>query len=249
MRFYFYFRPSHTIIAQGLQQRYGQTTPESCDVIIVLGGDGMMLHSFHQLLQYEKPFYGIHQGTVGFLMNIYTPGDDLQAQVTAARRLQVVPLGFWAETIQGQGIEGYAFNEIAFYRGSYHAAKWQLTLSEMPPLEAVGDGCIMATPLGSTAYNASAGGPILPIGSPTLAITPLNLYSPRGWRGQVVSCYEPISFKIHDPEMRPVHMGADIGEYKGLQACHIQPMPGKAVTILTHQSFDQRRARFIERGV
>jgi NAD+ kinase len=169
-----------------LVQMYGQHNPESADVIVPLGGDGFMLHAMHSYLNLALPLYGMNTGTVGFLMNKYSE-DDLIARIDSAEQTTLHPLGMTAKTAGGEEVSAIAFNEVSLLRETRQAAKLRISVDGNVRLEElVCDGVLVATAAGSSAYNLSAAGPILPLGSDILALTPISAFRPRRWRGALL---------------------------------------------------------------
>ncbi len=192
-----------------LTTRHGQCTPDAADVIVALGGDGFMLQSLHEWQSLGLPVYGMNCGTIGFLMNAYHT-EGLTERLTAAVEEVVNPLRMHAETVDGQRLEALAINEVSLFRMGPQAAKLRISVDgkvRMPEL--VCDGALLATPAGSTAYNYSAHGPILPIGSDVLALTAVAAFRPRRWRGALLPDTAVVRFDVIDPAKRPVMADAD----------------------------------------
>jgi NAD+ kinase len=205
-------------------QRYGQAEPQHADAFVVLGGDGFMLRTLHQLLSYEKPFYGINYGSVGFLMNSASPClvDELLERLRRGHRTHVNLLKMQATTLSGEKQEAWAFNEISLLRETYQAAKIAISVNGKPRLEElICDGVLVSTPAGSTAYNFSAHGPILPIGSRLLALTPISAFRPRRWRGAILPHDVVITLEVLDPIKRPVSAVADDQEIRQIKSVSI----------------------------
>jgi NAD+ kinase len=192
-----------------LAARYGDTPLDQADVIVALGGDGFMLHTLHSTQSLDVPVYGMNRGTVGFLMNEYAE-DDLIARVEAAEIAVINPLRMRATGVDGEVREALAINEVAMLRAGAQAAKLAISVDgrlRMPEL--VCDGVLIATPAGSTAYNYSAHGPILPIGSDVLALTSIAAFRPRRWRGALLPKGARVRFDVLEPDKRPVMADAD----------------------------------------
>ncbi|MGL5783963.1 MAG: NAD kinase [Alphaproteobacteria bacterium] len=201
---------------------YGQASPEDADAFVVLGGDGFMLHTLHQFLNYEKPFYGINYGSVGFLMNSPCLVGELLERLNRGHRTHVNLLKMQATTLSGTKHEAWAFNEISLLRETYQAAKIAISVNGKPRLqELICDGVLVSTPAGSTAYNFSAHGPILPIGSRLLALTPISAFRPRRWRGAVLPHDVVITLEVLDPVKRPVSVVADDQEIRQIKSVSI----------------------------
>ncbi|MCP1335081.1 NAD kinase [Futiania mangrovi] len=192
-----------------LTARYGSAPLDAADVIVALGGDGLMLNTLHRSMNRGVPIYGMNRGTVGFLMNDYR-AEDLPARLAAAARSEIHPLAMRAETIRGETIEGLAINEVSLLRETRQAAKLRILVDGKVRLEElVCDGALVSTPAGSTAYNLSAHGPILPIDSNLLALTPISAFRPRRWRGALLPHRARVRFEVLEPEKRPVSAVAD----------------------------------------
>ena len=201
--------PAARAARQRLEKRYGAVTPAQADVIVALGGDGLMLQTLHRYMRLGTPFYGMNLGTVGFLMNTFRePG--LAQRLKKARQFSLTPLRMRAQTTRGQVSEVIAINEVSLLRSSRQTARIAVSVdgrSRLPDLYC--DGALVATPAGSTAYNLSAHGPILPLGAGLLALTPINAFRPRRWRGALLPRTSSVEFTILDPHKRPVAAAAD----------------------------------------
>ena len=216
----------------GLQKRYKFVEVEKADIVIVLGGDGLLLHSLHEYKGLDKPLYGMNRGTVGFLMNEYS-SEDLERRVNEAKREVIYPLRMLAESRNGQTCESIAFNEVSVFRYSHQTANLRI---EVNGIERIGnlicDGLLLSTPMGSTAYNLSARGPIIPLGSNLLALTPISAFRPRRWHGALIPYTAEVSFVNLDPEKRPVGAAADFFEVRDLVSVTIKQDQSKPSTIL-----------------
>lgn len=207
------FRASDAPVARQalaeLTARFGQSVPEEADVIVALGGDGFMLATLNDVRPLDRPVYGMNRGTVGFLMNEYS-ADDLPARLAAAEEAVIHPLRMRAEDCHGRITEGLAINEVSLLRTGPQAAQLRVYVDGRSRLdELVCDGALVATPAGSTAYNYSAHGPILPIGSEVLALTAVAPFRPRRWRGALLPRTATVRFEVLNPEKRPVMADAD----------------------------------------
>lgn len=189
--------------------RYGNAAPRDSDVIVALGGDGFMLRTLHNTQHLPAPVYGMNRGTIGFLMNEYNESDLLERLDEA--ELEIInPLSMRAMDQAGQMHEALAINEVSLLRAGPQAAKLKITVDDRVRLaELVCDGALVATPAGSTAYNYSAHGPILPIGSDVLALTAIAAFRPRRWRGALLPKTAKVRFDVVDPDKRPVMADAD----------------------------------------
>ena len=187
------------------------------DVIIVLGGDGFMLQIMHRYVDRNTPLYGMNCGTVGFLLNNFSP-ENIETRLLQARPVNLYPLSMFARTVSGKEIEALAFNEVSLFRESRQAAKIRITIDHVVRIkELVSDGILVATPAGSTAYNLSAGGSILPLSANVLALTPIAPFRPRRWRGALLERNASIMFDIINPQKRPVSAVADFTEIRNVK--------------------------------
>ena len=192
-----------------LKGRYGDVPPEQADVIVALGGDGFMLRTLHATSELSAPVYGMNRGTIGFLMNEYSES-DLTDRLAAAQEEIVNPLSMTAMDRDGKRHRALAINEVSLLRAGPQAAKLKITVDDRLRLaELVCDGALVATPAGSTAYNYSAHGPILPIGSDVLALTAIAAFRPRRWRGALLPKTARVRFDVLEPDKRPVMADAD----------------------------------------
>lgn len=199
---------AHAALAD-LTARHGQHPPARADVIVALGGDGFMLQTLHKTQALGRPVYGMNCGTIGFLMNAYAT-DGLPERLAAAVEEAVNPLAMRAETVRGAAMEALAINEVSLFRTAAQAAKLRITVDGRLRMdELVCDGALVATPAGSTAYNYSAHGPILPIGSDVLALTAVAAFRPRRWRGALLPKGAVVRFDVLEPGKRPVMADAD----------------------------------------
>ena len=207
------FMASDTSIAETarrhLSEEYGDVSPEDADVIVALGGDGFMLQTLHGTQHLDTPVYGMNCGTVGFLMNEYHE-PALMARLMAAEEEVIHPLRMRAIAPDGTVHEGLAINEVSLLRAGPQAAKLRISVDGRMRLdELVCDGALVSTPAGSTAYNYSAHGPILPIGSDVLALTAMSAFRPRRWRGALLPSGAKVRFDVLQPSKRPVMADAD----------------------------------------
>ncbi len=205
-----------------LRKRYGKITPERADVIVVLGGDGAMLESMHKHLDHKVPIYGMNRGTVGFLMNQYREA-GLMERLAKAEMVHLHPLDMRARTVNGEMFQAYCVNEVALLRETRQAAKLRIKVDNKVRLkELVCDGVLVATPAGSTAYNLSAHGPIIPVGAELLALTPISAFRPRHWRGALLPDSARVTLEVLEPKKRPVSAVADYTEVRDVSRVHIR---------------------------
>ncbi len=204
-----------------LQQRYGTATPDAADVIVALGGDGFMLRTLHRYLRYGVPVYGMKLGTIGFLMNQYRP-EALPERLARAQPAPLRPLMMEAQTEAGGTVTALAFNEVSLLRQTKQAAHVRVDLNGATKVpELICDGVLVATAAGSTAYNLSAHGPILPFGSAMLALTPISPFRPRRWRGALLPNTAFVVFEVLESGKRPVAAVADHDEARDVQRVEI----------------------------
>lgn len=205
-----------------LRERYGHVAPEEADVIVALGGDGFMLQTLHAFMDMSKPVYGMNRGSVGFLMNDYAE-DGLPELLANARQATANPLRMVATDAMERRHTELAINEVALFRQTHQAAKIRILIDgEAQMEELICDGIMTATPAGSTAYNLSANGPILPIRSKLMALTPISAFRPRRWRGALLPWEAHVEFQILEQQKRPVSATADQAEVRDVQRVEIQ---------------------------
>lgn len=223
------FRASRTPVAQAaldaLVARYGTVPEETADVIIALGGDGFMLDTLHGTMHLDTPVYGMNCGTIGFLMNEYA-ADDLLERVAAAQEEVIHPLAMRATRRNGSVHEALAINEVSLLREGPQAAKLRISVDGKVRMnELVCDGALVCTPAGSTAYNYSAHGPILPIGSDVLGLTAMAAFRPRRWRGALLPNTAVVRFDVIDADKRPVMADADGKSVRDVLTVEIRSEP------------------------
>ena len=208
-----------------LAAKHGDVPQPEADVIVALGGDGFMLQTLHATQGLDVPVYGMNRGTVGFLMNEYH-ADDLQARLDEAEEEVINPLAMTALTMDGKMHDALAINEVSLLRAGPQAAKLRITVDgRLRMNELVCDGALVATPAGSTAYNYSAHGPILPIGSDVLALTAMSAFRPRRWRGALLPKKAVVRFDVIDPQKRPVMADADGKSVRDVVSVEIHSEP------------------------
>ncbi|MEO5628931.1 MAG: NAD kinase, partial [Thermomonas sp.] len=213
---------------------HGLHAPEDADVIVALGGDGFMLQTLHRHGGLGKPVYGMKLGSVGFLMNQYRAvGDDLIERIRAAEPAVLHPLEMLAQTESGTTVGSLAYNEVSLLRQTRQAAHISIELNGQVRLdELICDGVMVATPAGSTAYNFSASGPILPLGANVMALTPIAPFRPRRWRGAVLKSGTEVRFRVLDPHKRPVSATADSHEVRDVIEVLVRESSDRSVTLL-----------------
>jgi NAD+ kinase len=215
-----------------LTARYGQTPLDQAQVVVCLGGDGFMLHTLHDTQNSGLPVYGMNCGTVGFLMNTYHP-DGLAERLAAAEEAVINPLSMRATAPDGSVTEALAINEVSLLRAGPQAAKIRISVDGKERMaELVCDGLLLSTPAGSTAYNYSAHGPILPIGADILALTAVAAFRPRRWRGALLPKSSVVRFDVIDPDRRPVRADADTRAVPEVVSVEIRSEPGVSHRIL-----------------
>ncbi len=217
--------------ACALRALYGESGADDADIVVALGGDGFMLQTLHAFTAAGKPIYGMNKGTVGFLMNEFHQNDLLE-RLAAAEKAVIHPLKMTAHTAAGV-VEARAFNEVSLLRQTRQAAKIRILVDGKPRIsELICDGALVATPAGSTAYNLSAHGPILPIDADLLALTPISAFRPRRWRGALLPHRARVRFEILDSGKRPVSAVADDYEVRDVTAVDVIEDRSIAMTLL-----------------
>lgn len=215
-----------------LKRLYGSHPLDGADVLVALGGDGFMLQALHRFAHTGLPTYGMKLGTVGFLMNLYRP-EALPERLAAAVRYELEPLEMTAVTEGGQVVSTAAINEVSLLRQTKQAAKLRLEINGVTRLpELVCDGAMVATPVGSTAYNYSAYGPILPLGARALALTPISPFRPRRWRGALLPHDAVVRFEVLDHYKRPVSATADSQEVRDVVEVTVRQHPTRRFSVL-----------------
>ena len=213
--------------------RYGDHAPDQADVLCPLGGDGFMLQTLHRHGHLGKPVFGMKLGTVGFLMNQYRGDDDVHARIARAEPAHLRPLEMVALTESGTTTGSLAYNDVSLLRQTRQAAHIGIDLNGQERVgELIGDGVLVATPAGSTAYNYSAHGPVLPLGSHTIALTPLAPYRPRRWRGAILPDRARVTLRILEAEKRPVSAVADQREVRDVARVDIEIDRMRDLTLL-----------------
>ncbi|MCP8881902.1 NAD kinase [Devosia sp. XJ19-1] len=215
-----------------LRARYGDSSLEDADFVVALGGDGLMLQTLHRVMGTETPVYGMNFGSVGFMMNTYSE-DGLLDRLEASQRTRIYPLAMEVLDASGHERTALAINEVSLFRSTYQAAKLQILVDDEVRLdELICDGALLATPAGSTAYNLSAHGPILPIEAPLLALTPISPFRPRRWRGAILSNRAAVKFITREANKRPVSAVADNVEFHNVLEVTVREDRSHGVTLL-----------------
>lgn len=225
-------QPEAGRVRRHLIREYGNEPAETADALVALGGDGFMLQMLHRARGLDRPVYGINFGSVGFLMNSHRPG-ELPARLRQAERTCLYPLRMIVRTDGGEEVAALAFNEVSLFRQSRQTAKLRLVADDRERLaELVCDGIIVSTPAGSTAYNLSAHGPILPIGAQLIAVTPISAFRPRRWRGAILPRDTEIRIEVLDRAKRPVSAVADFSEVRDVDRVIVRADQGAGVDLL-----------------
>jgi len=217
---------------KALKSQYKNVRQSDADVVVALGGDGYMLRALHANLKRKIPVYGMNRGSVGFLMNEYRE-DGLLERLEASQAAVLSPLEMKAKTISGKVKTALAINEVSMLRESRLAAKLTIRIDKVERMpELICDGVIISTPAGSTAYNASAHGPIIPMGADVMAMTPISAYRPRRWRGAILPQDAVVRIDVRDPEERPVSAAADYTEVRDVVSVTVRSYRELTTTLL-----------------
>ena len=221
-----------------LVKRYKNIPADEADAIVALGGDGFMLRVMHDYKDANKPIYGMNRGSVGFMMNAYTP-DDLPARLARAEPVTLRPLVMTTITMSGKKEEAIAINDVSLFREIQQAAKIKITVDDIVRLEElICDGILLCTPAGSTAYNLSAHGPIVPIASDVLCLTPISAFRPRRWRGAILPNNARVKFEILEGQKRPVSACADAYEVRNVASVEVSLDTSTNLTMLFDPEHD-----------
>jgi NAD+ kinase len=237
--------PEAQIAKKRLAKLYGDAAADEADIIVALGGDGVMLRALHKYIDLRTPIYGMHRGSIGFLMNEYNE-KNLFERLAHAETATIHPLIMSAVDRKGNKHKARAINEVSLLRQTYQAAKLCITVDKKVRLkELVSDGVLVATAAGSTAYNFSAHGPILPIRAQLLALTPLSPFRPRRWRGALLPADAAVTIDVLDANERPVSAAADHMEVRNVQRVTIRQDKKTAIPLLfdAGHSLDERVLR------
>ncbi|MDP6388358.1 MAG: NAD kinase [Alphaproteobacteria bacterium] len=221
-----------------LSQRYDAVEAAEADVIVALGGDGFMLTNLHNFKDQGVPIFGMNRGTIGFLMNEYGP-DDLPDRLARAEPVEMHPLKMTATTVKGEVEEAPAINDVSLLRQTQQTAKIKISVDGVVRLEElICDGVLVSTPAGSTAYNLSAHGPIVPIGSEVLCLTPISAFRPRRWRGAILPHAATVLFEVLESDKRPVSACADDFEVRDVATVEVSEDQSITVTMLFDPEHD-----------
>ena len=230
--------PTARAVRRKLERRYGAVKPAQADIIVALGGDGLMLQTLHRNMRRRTPIFGMNLGTVGFLMNSYRE-DGLLPRLKRARQVTLTPLRMLAQDKRGRTFEVTAINEVSLLRSSRQTARIAVAVDGKKRLaDLYCDGALVATPAGSTAYNLSAHGPILPLGAGLLALTPINALRPRRWRGALLPHESEVEFTVLDPRKRPVAAAADSVEIANVTKVTVTEAADISLTLLFDPEHD-----------
>jgi NAD+ kinase len=217
---------------QELRQHYGTIAPEDATIIVPLGGDGFMLETLHRFVVQGVPIFGMHRGSVGFLMNSYRV-EALVERIATAQPVELHPLEMITAREDGTTHQAIAFNEVSLLRESRQAAKLRVSVDGVVRLEELmADGILLSTPVGSTAYNLSAHGPIIPLGAGILALTPISAFRPRRWRGALLPHGARVRIEALETEKRPVSAVADFSEVRDVTSVEIHENRDITMTVL-----------------
>jgi NAD+ kinase len=224
--------PEAEAATDGLRNRYGDIGFEKAQVVVALGGDGLMLQTLHRVMDRQVPVYGMNFGSVGFLMNDFA-ADGLVERLQAATSTHIYPLSMQVTDADGNRHQALALNEVSLFRATYQAVKLEIVVDGHIRLdELICDGVLLSTPAGSTAYNLSAHGPILPIDAPLLALTPISPFRPRRWRGAILNNHAVVTFRAREAEKRPVSAVADNVEFQYVVDVTVREDRDHQVTLL-----------------
>ncbi len=238
-------KPKAQEALDAFRRRYGDVTQEAADVIVAIGGDGFMLETLRAAMAHPKPVYGVNCGTVGFLMNAFVY-EGLEERIADAEAAVMHPLAMSATTVDGMREEALAINEVSLFRQTRQSARIRISVNGKVRMESlICDGVLLATPAGSTAYNLSAHGPILPINSDVLALTPISAFRPRRWRGALLPHDAAVRFEALEPELRPVSAVADNLEVRDVAVVDVRQDRSISMTLLFDrgQSLEERVLR------
>jgi NAD+ kinase len=220
------------------------TTPDQADLIIVIGGDGSMLHALHNYMHLDIPFYGINAGSVGFMMNKFHI-ENFRENLKHSKIAKLYPLEMNTISTEGKTDYALAINEVSIFRKSNQATKFKIIVDGIERMEMSADGALVSTPAGSSAYNLSAGGSIVPLTSKVLCLTPICPFRPRRWSGALLPADVEIKFEIIDSKKRPVNAVADFFEFQNIDSVTIKSTDKTIIKLLfdQHHTFEDRVIR------
>ena len=227
---------------KNLEELYGKNTLDNGDVIVVLGGDGFMLEAIKSHMSQNLPLFGLNYGSIGFLMNASNE-DDLIKRINLSQSIQISPLSMKVQSVDGGNHEAIAINEVSLLRETHQASKIKISIDNKVRLEElICDGVLISTPSGSTAYNLSAHGPILPINADVLALTPISAFRPRRWKGAILNNKSEVKFEVIDSKKRPVSAVADSTEFRDIKSVIIKQDDKNPIQLLFDEqhSFEER---------
>lgn len=228
-------------IKNKLTKQLDVVSPEKAKVIIVIGGDGSLLHALHNYIDLNVPFYGINSGSIGFLMNKFDE-NNFVSNLSGSRITKLYPLEMNVTDVNGVEHYALAINEVSVFRKTNQAAKFKIFIDDIERMEIAADGALVATPAGSSAYNLSAGGPIVPLTAKVLCLTPICPFRPRRWNGAILPANAEIRFDIIDHASRPVAAVADFFEYENITSVSIKSTNKKVIQIMfdINHTFEDR---------
>jgi len=235
--------------AEDLKRSHDWVKPAEADVLVVVGGDGFLLHTLHEMLDWDrvKPCYGLNLGTVGFLMNGHDGSKTIAQRVAEAHQVAMRPLEMHVTTQDDREHCYFAMNEVSLLRETRQTAKLEVRINGRVRMEELAcDGVLVATPAGSTAYNLSANGPILPMGSRMLALTPISPFRPRRWKGAIIPESAEVEFRVREPQKRPVAAVADQKEVRDVKTVRIVASPSKELTLMFDPGYSLEERVFAE---
>ena len=225
-----------------LEDQYGKNSLDNADVVVVLGGDGFMLEAIKSHMSQNLPLFGLNYGSVGFLMNT-SNNDNLIKRINLSQSIQIAPLSMKVQSVDGSHHEAIAINEVSLLRETHQASKIKISIDDKVRLdELICDGILISTPSGSTAYNLSAHGPILPINADVLALTPISAFRPRRWKGAILNNRSEVRFDIIDSKKRPVSAVADSTEFRDIKSVTVRQDDKNSIQLLFDEqhSFEER---------
>ena len=225
-----------------LEEQYGTNSLDNADVIVVLGGDGFMLEAIKSHMSHNLPLFGLNYGSIGFLMNASNK-DDLIKRINLSQSIVIAPLSMKVKSFDGNSHEAIAINEVSLLRETHQASKIKISIDDKVRLdELICDGILISTPSGSTAYNLSAHGPILPINADVLALTPISAFRPRRWKGAILNNRSEVRFEVIDGKKRPVSAVADSTEFRDIESVTVKQDNENSIQLLFDEqhSFEER---------